>query len=56
MTLPDFLFLVEAGSYIIRKNSSNLEVNLSNFRNGLYTYTLVVDEQPVGTKKLVVMK
>jgi hypothetical protein len=46
----------EVGTYKIRKNSSSLEVRLNNFSNGLYTYTLLVDEKPIATKKLVVMK
>jgi hypothetical protein len=49
----------EVGNYELRKNSSSLEVNLSNLHNlhnGLYTYTLVADGKPVGTKKLAVMK
>jgi hypothetical protein len=46
----------EVGKYELKKNSSNLEVNLSNLHNGLYTYTLVADGKPVATKKLAVMK
>jgi hypothetical protein len=46
----------EIEKYEIRKNSSSLEVNLSNLHNGLYTYTLVADGKPIGTKKLAVMK
>jgi hypothetical protein len=46
----------EVGNYAIKKHSSTLEVNLSNFSNGLYTYTLLLDEKPVATKKLAVLK
>jgi hypothetical protein len=46
----------EVGNYALKKNSSSLEVNLSNLHNGLYTYTLQVDGKPVATKKLAVMK
>jgi hypothetical protein len=46
----------QVGNYAIRKNSSSQEVNLKNFSNGLYTYTLLVDEKPVATKKLSVIK
>jgi hypothetical protein len=46
----------EVEKYELRKNSSSLEVNLSNLHNGLFTYTLVIDGKPVGTKKLAVMK
>ncbi len=46
----------EIKSYNIKPNSSSLEINLSNLPNGLYTYTLVVDEKPISTKKLAVLK
>jgi hypothetical protein len=46
----------EVDKYAIKKHSSSLEVNLKDFSNGLYTYTLLVDEKPVGTKKLSVIK
>jgi hypothetical protein len=46
----------EIGDYAIKKNSSSLEVSLRNFSNGLYTYTLLVDEKPVATKKLSVIR
>jgi hypothetical protein len=46
----------QVGKYELKKNSSNLEVNLSNLHNGLYTYTLVTDGKPIATKKLAVMK
>jgi hypothetical protein len=46
----------EVGNYALKKNSSSLEVNLSNLHNGLYTYTLVADGKPIATKKLAVMR
>jgi hypothetical protein len=46
----------EVAKYAIRKNSSSLEVSVSNFSNGLYTYTLLIDEKPVATKKLSVIR
>jgi hypothetical protein len=46
----------EVGDYAIKKHSSSLEVNLKDFSNGLYTYTLLVDEKPGATKKLAVLK
>jgi hypothetical protein len=46
----------EIGNYAIKKQSSTLEVSLSNSSNGLYTYTLLVDEKPVTSKKLNVIR
>lgn len=46
----------EVGNYAISKNRSSLEVNVSNLQNGLYTYTLVMDEKPLATRKLAVLK
>jgi hypothetical protein len=46
----------EVGNYALRKNSSSLEVNLSNLQHGIYTYTLIADGKPVATKKLAVMR
>jgi hypothetical protein len=46
----------EVGNYAIKKHRSSLEVSLSTFSNGLYTYTLLIDEKPVATKKLSVIK
>lgn len=46
----------EVRGYQLKAGNSNLEVNISNLSNGLYTYTLVADEKPVSTKKLAVMK
>jgi hypothetical protein len=46
----------EVGNYALKKNSSSLEINLSNLHNGLYTYSLIADGKPVATKKLAVMK
>lgn len=46
----------EVRKYALPKNSNSLEVNVSGLRNGLYTYTLVVDEKPLATEKLAILK
>jgi hypothetical protein len=46
----------EVGNFVLRKNSSSLDINLRNLQNGIYTYTLVADGKPVATRKLAVMK
>ena len=42
--------------YELKRNENNLKVDLSNFNNGLYLYSLEVDDKPIATKKLAVMK
>ncbi|MBK0404290.1 T9SS type A sorting domain-containing protein [Adhaeribacter sp. BT258] len=44
------------GKYQLKRNSRSLTVDVSNLSSGLYLYSLVVDEKPVATKKLAVMK
>ncbi|HSI90721.1 MAG TPA: T9SS type A sorting domain-containing protein [Adhaeribacter sp.] len=46
----------EIRRYELKRGHSSLNVDLSNLSNGLYLYSLVVDEKPVATKKLAVMK
>jgi hypothetical protein len=46
----------KVANYQLRKNSSSLEIKLKDFSSGLYTYTLLVDEKPIATKKLSVIK
>ncbi|HYH55208.1 MAG TPA: hypothetical protein VD772_01270 [Anseongella sp.] len=43
-------------SYELKRGQSSLSVDVSRLSNGLYTYTLVVDEKPVATRKLAVLK
>lgn len=46
----------EIKSYELKRNESILKLDLRNFSNGMYLYSLVVDEKPIATKKLAVMK
>ena len=43
-------------SYKLKQEEANLIVDLHNLSNGIYTYTLYIDEKPVATKKLSVVK
>jgi hypothetical protein len=56
ITLRELATGREIKSYALKKNSSSLKVNVSSLSNGLYLYSLVIDEKPVATKKLAVMK
>ncbi|MBK0403402.1 T9SS type A sorting domain-containing protein [Adhaeribacter sp. BT258] len=46
----------ELRKYELKPGSNSLTVNVSSLSSGLYLYSLVVDEKPVATKKLAVMK
>ena len=46
----------EIKKYDLKRGESSLKVNLSSFSNGLYLYSLIVDDKPIATKKLAVMK
>lgn len=46
----------EIRSYTLKKGSNSLKADVSSLSNGLYLYTLVVDEKPIATKKLAVMR
>ena len=46
----------EIRKYDLKRNSSSLTVEVGSLSSGLYLYSLVVDEKPIATKKLAVMK
>ncbi|MBK0402238.1 T9SS type A sorting domain-containing protein [Adhaeribacter sp. BT258] len=46
----------EIKDFELKRNTSSLTVDLSGLSNGLYLYSLVVDDKPVATKKLAVIK
>jgi hypothetical protein len=46
----------EIRKYDLKRNSSSLSVDVSSLSNGLYLYSLVVDDKPVSNRKLAVMK
>ena len=46
----------EVRSYALKKGSSSLKADISSLSNGLYLYTLIVDDKPIATRKLAVMR
>ena len=46
----------EVRNFVLKKGSSSLKADAGSLSNGLYLYSLLVDEKPVATKKLAVMK
>lgn len=46
----------EIRSYNLKPGSNSLKADVGNLSNGLYLYTLVIDDKPIATKKLAVMK
>jgi hypothetical protein len=46
----------EVKSFALKKDTNTLQVDVSSLGNGLYLYSLIVDEKPVATKKLAVMR
>jgi hypothetical protein len=48
--------IVKSYKLPVEQNQGALNVDLRNLNSGLYTYTLLVNEKPVATRKLAVQK
>jgi hypothetical protein len=46
----------EVAKVSMNNNLDNVTLNLANFTNGIYFYSLVIDGKPIKTKKLVLIK
>ncbi|MFC5269628.1 T9SS type A sorting domain-containing protein [Adhaeribacter terreus] len=56
ITIKEIATGKEIRRYELKKNSNSLTIDISNLSNGLYLYSLEIDDKPVATKKLAVMK